>query len=401
MTLTDLLGQPNASYAMVKNSPLTEETCPDIALEWNGRNLTRRETYYLLTHVLLANHRKILPEAWRDPLGLAIVEFGDRFATPWTSFFAAAVPKIAGPRTLDVLADRVRSGRAEPPALFHLLEPMLARDWRSALPFFTEALLATRRLTGYFTSHVETRLEQVRVQQGIAPDAWELLTIPESQLAPERIAKTREVWAAKLEEFMQRGLRITARDFRFLAEHPAHGENLRGLVLMVHLGNSTRLDAWPFQLGDSELVSIAHPLLLSKPERGEWKARMAREGRAAPFDQWKDEGKVSRLDLKGLGANPADLMLHLEARGWRRGRPGGDGVIRSHWKLFPDLQVRAMVHYTGIPTAYGGRWNRQTITGCGFENESTGSNVETERVSPIAVSVVMEDLAGLKPALKQ
>jgi hypothetical protein len=89
-------------------------------------------------------------------------------------------------------------------------------------------------------------------------------------------------------------------------------------------------------------------------------------------------------------------MLHLEARGWRRGRPSNSGVIGSHSKMFPDLAVKAVVEYTGIPTTYGARWSVQTITGCGFENESMGKRMEVERVNPIAVSAVMEDLAGLK-----
>jgi hypothetical protein len=397
MTLASLMEQPHPSYKKIQYSPLTEDNCPDLSLEWNGRNLTQRETFCLLTHVVVTDQTAILPEAWRDPLALGILEIADRSTHPWaTAFFGGAAPKMAGPRALNELADRVRTGRALPQTLAHLLEPLLARDWRSAVPFFTEALLATRNLNGYFKSHVEERLETVRVQLGVSSEIWELLSIPESHLAPERIAKTRQVWAAKLEEFMRREVRMNAKEFRLLTEHPAHGENLRGLVVMVHSKDSTRLDAWPFQLGDGDLASIVHPLLLEPREREEWKARMASEDRVAPFDQWKDAGKTPRLDLDGLTANPSELMLHLEARGWRRGRAGVDGMIRSHSKQFPDIQLLAVVQYTGIPNRYGGRWSRQIITGCAFENESTGSSVETARVSPIVVSVVMEDLAGLK-----
>jgi hypothetical protein len=273
---------------------------------------------------------------------------------------------------------------------------LLARDWFASLPFFADSLTVSRGMMSYFKPSIEARLEKVREQQGIAADIWPLLMIPESQLGEDRILKTRKAWAGKLEEFMQRGMRISAGDFRLLTRHPVHGENLRGLVLMIQSSDATRFDALPFELADGDFVSIAHPLMIDERLRGEWTARLASEGRVPPFDQWKGAGEAPRLDVNGLSANPADLMLHLEVRGWRRGRADSNGLIRWHAKMFPDLAVRAVVEYSGIPTIYGGRWGLQTITDCGFESESTEQRLDKEKVSPIVVGAVIADLAGLK-----
>jgi hypothetical protein len=389
MTVADLLAKPHLHHAKVPT--VTEETVPEIVLEWNGRGLTRREAFCLFTHVFLDDVRAVLPAEWRDPLGIALLEFGDR-TSPWGSF--AAINRVAGPRTVSEIRDRIRSGRLEQGWLFYMLEPLLAQDWLSTLPLFAQAI-APRALHSHYKNQIEPRLDQFREQQGIAADTWELLMIPEPEFAPERIGKSRASWAAKLEELMRRGVRLSARDFRRLADHPIHGENLRGLILMIQHEDSTRIDAWPFALGDKDTVSIAHPSLLDPREHDQWTARMIREGRVAPFDQWNGAGKPLKVDVTGLGADPSDLMLHLETRGWHRGRPGRDGVIRSHWKPFSDLSLRAVVEYPGIPTKYGGGWSFQTVTNCRFEQE-TGERIENERVSPIAVSVVRDDLEGLK-----
>jgi hypothetical protein len=280
--------------------------------------------------------------------------------------------------------------------VYHLLEPMLARDWISALPFFAEVLAGPSGMVRYFNTGIEQRLEKLRVDQNVAADIWPLLMIPESQLAGDALAKARKASAAKLQEFMTRGLRIGARDFGLLCKHAAHEENLRGLVLMIQSGDAMRFEILPYDLAPGDFVSIAHPLLVQEEQRREFSARLAREGRVPPFDQWKGAGAAPKLNLDGLRANPADLMLHLEARGWRRGRPSGEGMIASHSKTFPDLALRAIVEYTGIPTIYGGRWGLQAITGCGFENEFTGQRLSAEKVNPIVLSAVIEDLAGLK-----
>jgi hypothetical protein len=397
MTLDDMLAQPYPPPQQRAQSPLTEEAIPELKLEWNGRNLTRREIYCLLTHVLRIENRSVLPESWGDPLALALLDMTNAHGIPWAmAHFSISIVRIAGPRALEELKERVRSGRLDGTLLFHLLEPLIARDWFAALPFFADALAVPRSMMSYFKSSIEARLEKLCEQQGVAADIWPLLMIPESQLAEDRIAKTRQAWIPKLKEFMQRGMRISTRDFRLLTRHPVHVENLRGLVLMIQSSDATCFDVLPLELADGDFVSIAHPLMVGERQRKEWTARLAREGRVAPFDQWKGAGEARLLDISGISANPADLMLHLESRGWRRGRPNSDGVIRSHARMFPDLAVRAVVEYSGIPTTYGGRWSRQTITSCAFESESTGQRLEQGKVSPIIVGAVMEDLAGLK-----
>jgi hypothetical protein len=395
MTVDDLITQPNSQTG----APFQEDSLPDIALEWAGRNLTRRETYCLLTHIYLADHRNLLPEAWHDPLGLALMEVEERGGSRWSAL--PAIARIAGPRTLNAVRDRLRSGRMNEMVLFHLLGPLLAQDWLLSLPLFAQALSGSGTLQSYFKGQIEARLEEFRVRQGIAVETWELLMIPESEFSAERLAAARVKWAGKLEEFMRRGVRFGGRDFRLLAEHPVHGENLRGLLLMWHTDGpidnrsagcqpAPQTWVWPFAVGDADEVSIAHPLFLDPREREAWAARIEGEGRVPPFDQWTGAGKRAELDLNGIGANPADLMLHLEARGWHRGRPGADGVIRSHSKLFSDLSQRAVIEYSGIPTKYGGRWSFQTVTGCRFECE------KSDVASPIAVSVVIDDLEGLR-----
>jgi hypothetical protein len=385
MKLADLLAQPHPWYVKVPNPPLKEETAPVLPMEWNGSPLTRRQSYCLLTHVLSVDVNAVLPVDWRDPLGLAILDLGNSSGLPWMS--SPAMGRLAGPRTIAALKERLRTGRADALTVFRLLDPLLEDDWLAALPFVTESLRPRQGLISYLRPQIERRLERVRTEQDIGPDVWELLTIPQWQMDSQSMGESRKVWVSKFEEFMQRGLRFSARDFRWLIEHPIHGDILKALVLQVHSSGATRLAAWPFPLSDADFVSVAHPMCLDPAERERWP-------REAPFDQWKGSGEAPKLDWAGLTSAPADLMLHLEAHGWRRGIPGADGVIRSHRKFFSDLGQRAVLEYTGIPTAYGGRWSRQTITACRFEHEDSGAPVQ--QANPIAASVVKNDLEGLR-----
>jgi hypothetical protein len=395
MTIDDLLAAPHPKYGpQAFRKELKEEDTPEIGVEWNGRSLTRRETYCLLTHIFLVDCRAAIPASWHDAIGLALLDLAERGDVPWNPDLL--ISRMAGPRTMLEVKHRLGTGRMKGTILFYLLEPMLADDWVLNLPLFAQALYVSRELNSYFAPPIETRLEALRKQQAIAPDTWELLMIPQSQFSPERIEKSRAKWAEKLEELMRRGVRFSAGDFRLLVNHPMHAGNLAGLLLLVHREESSRTELWPCALADDETVSIAHALFLNPKERDMWTARMARENRVPPFDQWKGAGRTPHIDLEGIGANPSELMLHLEARGWRRGRTGADGVIRSHWKAFPDMSLRVVVEYPGIPTKYGGHWSFQVIESCRFEQELSGEPLEVEKASPIAVSEVMDDLDGLR-----
>src|SRR5271154_1891968 len=99
MTLDDMLAQPYPPPQQRAQSPLTEEAIPELKLEWNGRYLPRREIYCLLTHILRIDNRPILPESWRDPLALALLDMTNADGIPWAmAHFSIAIARIAGPR---------------------------------------------------------------------------------------------------------------------------------------------------------------------------------------------------------------------------------------------------------------------------------------------------------------
>jgi hypothetical protein len=392
MTLDDLLSQrrPRPQYA--RADVLKPEMIPDLGLVRNGKKLTPEESYCLMSHLLYENHYPLLPQAWRERAAEAVLyvigKHLDQFGR--IGVVADAI-QFAGSQTIEQLKTLVRGERIPLNFSFFILQGLLQRDWLDGISLVAELGVYEQR--GPFLIYIRRQVEKIREREGVPPEVWDLLLAsPDSNLA----VKKRGASISPLEAFMQRGVQFTARDFRLLAEHSIYRKDIHGLVLTVYSKTGSREDLWPCELADENAVSITHPATIGEEEQGSWKARLAREGRVAPFDQWKGGGKPRSIEIAGITLQPSDLMLQLESRGWQRGRRDTGGLIRGHTKHFPDLNLRAIVEYAGIPTAFGGRWTPQSIERVRFESETSGEELDRASVSPIALTAVAEDLEALR-----
>jgi Domain of unknown function (DUF4132) len=392
MTLDDLLTQPRPRPQYARADFLKPEMVPDLDLVRNGSKLTSQESYCLMSHLLYENHYQLLPLAWRERVAEAVLyvigKHPAQFGRPGVT---ADAIQFAGSQTIEQLKTLVRGERIPLNFSFFVLQGLLERDWLEGIALVAELGLYQQR--GPYLSYIQKQIEKIREREGVAQEVWDLvLASPDST----RTDKKRRASMSPLHAFMQGGVQFTARDFRLLAEHSIYGKDIRGLVLTVYSKRGSREDLWPCELVDDDAVSITHPATVDEEQREAWKARLAREGRVAPFEQWSGGGRSRSIEITGITLPPSDLMLRLESRGWQRGRRDAAGVIRWHMKHFSDLKLLAIVEYPGIPTAFGGRWTPQSIERVRFESETSGEELDRASVSPIALTVVAGDLEELR-----
>ena len=68
-------------------------------------------------------------------------------------------------------------------------------------------------------------------------------------------------------------------------------------------------------------------------------------------------------------------------------------MFQFHGRPFPELGVRAVIRYTGIPLTHGEEWPDQSVLECFFTADR--QQISLSQVSPIAISAVLADLEAL------
>jgi hypothetical protein len=388
MTLDDLLSQPRPRSKHARADLLKPEMIPDLGLARNGRKLTPDESYSLMSHLLYENHYQLLPAACRERVAEAVLYvIGKHLPHFGPSGVIADAIQFAGSETIRQLQELVRGGKLQDSFHFFVMQGLLQRDWLKGILLVAELGINEQQRS------IQRHVEKIREREGVPQEVWDLLLAwPDS----DQGVKKRRASISPLHALMQRGVHFTARDFRLVAEHSIYRKDIQGLVLTVYSKIGSREGLWPLELADDDAVSITHPATIDEQQRESWKGHLVREGRVAPFNQWEEAGKSASIHFDGIALSPSDLLLRLESRGWQRGRRDTAGVIRRHCKLFPDLHLRAIVEYSGIPTTFGGRWTRQSIERVRFESETSGEELDHARVSPIALTAVAGDLEELR-----
>jgi hypothetical protein len=241
-------------------------------------------------------------------------------------------------------------------------------------------------------SQVKAAVERLRKKLGANEAVWKLLMLPST--AP------RAGVDQALQALMMQSVPFTGVEFRIAAGHPALRDALGGLVFDVRTeGKASRTAICPFEIEDAQTILIAHPLTLTAADQAKWKPRLTAH---PPFDQFGQTAAGSpppAFDVTQLTLDPSTLMTQFESRGWLRGRPDEAGVIRYHAKPFPPFHLQAIVHYTGIPTAYGGKWTPQQLRALEYQDLDTGATLDTGH--PVAAAQVQTDLEALKQCLKR
>jgi hypothetical protein len=226
------------------------------------------------------------------------------------------------------------------------------------------------QLRGSLIGYYKSQLNEIREQAGISETAWNLLMLTPS-------TKSTKVAIAALQEIMSRGITLPVAEWRLLADHDVCGELIRGLVFATPDGKCFVHPDWPLHTA----IVIATASLLPPDEVARWKGRPG-----APFDQWQQPTTVNPV---GLRAEPANLFLSLESQGWIRSRADRHGMIRSHRREFPELNITVEVEYSdGVPTRFGGRWQQQTILNIRF----------TPTDHPVARGTALAELAAILKA---
>ncbi len=378
MKLADLLANPSNPHTLATvHHYWTTAALDNLSLP-GLENLNRNEKVNLLTHLVTSPYSwnaldinkadailaQILSSSSDDNyLVTQLLTASASLAGDATAQWLDANPSQYDPTRMEILW-RVRGLDAL---------PAVAKTWTS--------------LERYMMKHLEPNYDGLRQSAGISKAAWDLLLYPW-----EASADRRKKAIGEFSSMVEKGTTMPVADWKLLTTHPVHAEVVNNLVLAIEGGGFFTPPDWPTSEGS---ISIAHPSMLSETQITEWKARIPKP----TFDQWKASKQATlKLDPVGLTAQPAELLLHLEACGWIRGRAGReDGCIRTHTKTFPDIGVTAEIEYgDGVPTKPGGRWKPQTIRAYRFYRQSHGTVVAANEVHPIALASVMADLAPLQ-----
>jgi hypothetical protein len=164
------------------------------------------------------------------------------------------------------------------------------------------------------------------------------------------------------------------------------------------VGSGSEYPAAPAGASAGASVGIVHPVHLPAPEATRWRKRANHLN--APFEQWNvaaqvlspEELKGDRIPrLPGIKLPAATLLCRLEALGWQRTKDRT--MFQFHGRPFPELGVRAVIRYTGIPLTHGEEWPDQSVLECFFTADR--QQISLSQVSPIAISVVLADLEAL------
>jgi hypothetical protein len=293
-----------------------------------------------------------VPEAQRDDAAFELLKLGSWGPTWHNVQIAENAGALAGPRTAQALR------------LLFLEYPILLDDADLVGGFIrVEGLRALEFLTFEVPPDVEiVDLRKVRPLIGgsVRPSVWDLYI--------------EEGGGRRWPALQKSGFAFTAEEFRACARR--YESWLPGLVFEIRApGQAPRWAAAPFEIEDGAEYSVAHPATTPKEHQSE----------GGPFDQWAID--TGRVEWAGRPVSPVRLLLKLEAREWRRTPPGVDGCLRRHERPFPDLGLRAILEYDGLPLR-DGDWRAQTIRAIRYEPHA----------HPIAEAGVHEDLRALYEA---
>lgn len=400
--LSKLMASPFAQIAHFRHpsqGPLTPDSFGELPVfEWEGRQTTPVEIFNLITHLYARQDvANVVPKQWRDEIFFVLL----RNALDHGSSVAelTLAESMAGPKCVPLLRKFLDGPTNHGFYLNSFCRALWNLEGLSCLPLLVQAL-GPRGV--YYRDQSLAFLDAER-KLGIGAAAWDLLWVSEQALAPDRLKKTRRESATQLAGYMERNIRFGSTDLKLLAKHPAHWENLFGLVFAVYSADDklqrTFILPDPLELAPGETIAIAHPAALDAAEIVRWKSAFFKEERKTPFDQWKG-ADAAGVALGDISIEPCNLLLALESKGWIRGRADASGVIRRHHKIFADTHTRAEIEYTGVPTTYGSHWAPQTIERCTFFREPSGVLLTDSETSPIVRNAVMADLVALKEKTK-
>ena len=310
---------------------------------------------------------------------------------------------LGGPETARVLAAAMTSRTNEPKFQSGVAAILAHIGDVSCLAAFALAMFRMER-GRVLTDAFEAGMAALVSRLGLAPADAEAWSVPDNA-DPDETPVLRVAQVSRLRDAMLWGRRWSVDTFeRRIVRQPVVGPLAAGLVWGYFDDAGRLLRAFPIAPGREDSppagasVGIVHPGHLPADEVARWR-RLA-EDLHPPFAQWDlpaqalspeeiASGRFARLP--GRTFSPTELLCRLEALGWQR--PRTRTKLEYHTRPFPNLGVRAVIRYSGIPVAYGGEWSEQSIQACYFEADR--GPVPLSQVGRQAIGAVLADLEAL------
>jgi hypothetical protein len=334
----------------------------------------------------------------RFSAAICSLEFGKKHSP-----LIAIARDIGGPETARALATALTRKTDDSRFLFCLACALEVIGDVTALPSISLAHFRLRR--GPYANFFQQSVDVFVGKLGISPPGLEDWSVPDEG-DPGEIVKFRQAQARRLQKAMLTNRRWTVAMFdRRIVRQPVIAPLAAGLVWGYY--NQAGQLIQPFVIGPGfeypappagASVGVVHPVHLPSTEAAHWRERA--KALKAPFDQWSvpahnlstedlQRDRVPRLPDIKLPA--ATFLCRLEALGWQRTKDRT--LFQFHRRPFPELGVRAVIRYTGIPLTYGAEWPDQSILECFFTSDR--QPVPLSQVNPIAISAVLADLQAL------
>jgi hypothetical protein len=131
-------------------------------------------------------------------------------------------------------------------------------------------------------------------------------------------------------------------------------------------GTLTNAHDEPVELPPSGQVWQAHPLELDDAERAAWQQHCADYDLKPPIAQMTrpilrvDEAECEQTwwrRYEGYALNGLTLFGRFDKAGWQRGSVQDGGMYYTIWKLFPAINVEAVLQHSGLPAQLHGEWS--------------------------------------------
>jgi len=265
------------------------------------------------------------------------------------------------------------------------------------------------------------------------PDLSEA-AVADWKILKKQVFDTAKIQAVRLEHAMVTGRRWKPEEFeQLMVRRPLMGNIARLLVWGVYdehgkLTGSFRVTedlsyATPqddiYNLPDGARLGVAHPLHLSKPDRGAWAEIWSDYELVPPFAQLDrpahalEPNEAEGIEIKRFASDaiPAPtLVFALEKRGWMRSTSDIDGNVGEHTKTFYGADVTAVAQYD--PGYYIGDTagsDDQRVSDVFFIPQVYRPNgwprsqerIPLSQVDPIVISEVLGDLISVIEKARQ
>ncbi len=167
------------------------------------------------------------------------------------------------------------------------------------------------------------------------------------------------------------------------------------------------LDDKTYQIEESAMVGIVHPLHLSLEQRFTWGELLsdyeivqpfAQSGRSLYTLELGEEMQTEITRFADIKVEAIALVGILERRGWTRGLTQDGGMFYEHSKLFEGANVIVFIEYDGIPIYSVIDGDVQSIQRCFFVSgnaqhyPNSRKALSLSQVNPIVISEVLGDL---------